>query len=74
MRLRDSMQVVYVDILAKSFVVENELLADDSRLSAKLMNVDPAQVETEVKRLLESKGYSVSDGKVVQIGKRSSGV
>lgn len=70
-RLRDLVQVVYADVLSKNFVVDNELLSDESRLTLKLSNVDGSVVEREVLSVLRSRGYSLDPGAVVRVYKSS---
>jgi type II secretory pathway component GspD/PulD (secretin) len=68
--LRDFAKTVYLHVLNKSAVFDSELLEDSSVVSLSLRNIDEAQAEREVKRLLERHGYSVGvfDG-VIRVDK-----
>lgn len=70
-RIRDLVRVVYGEILKRSYVMDSAAVDDVKTVSMVLRNVEPAAVDVELRRMLDSQGLAVElAGDVLSVRRR----
>lgn len=70
-KLVDLARIVFSDVLDKSFVLDSEFLADTQAVGFTLNRVRKSEVQSVFYSLLERHGFTVSDGKLIEVLKKS---
>lgn len=71
-KIVDLARIVFSDVLEKSFVLDSEFLADNQAVGFSLNRVKKSEVQSVFVSLLDRHGFTVSDGKLISVQKKSA--